>query len=87
MRDSNRQDCACGACRGSGWLGFTKNVDGRNLPWSAACYCPAGVYLTEAREPHRQGDPRPIRVNHAPREVYERHIAKADELREQRRAA
>lgn len=91
---ANGQGCNCGACRGTGWLGFPKTiVDERGtrvLPWSGACYCAAGQYLTEDREPAKQGDPKPVRVTQAPREVYARRLAEADSLREasaQRRAA
>jgi len=87
-RISNRQGCACGACLGTGWLGYHREVvteQGECVtdrhPWAGACYCVAGVHLTQSREPNRPTDPRPVVVHHVPREVYTRRLAEADERR------
>lgn len=88
-RLSNAQDCDCGACHGSGWIGYRREVTTihgelvrESRPHAGACYCPAGLYLTQNREPNRPTDPRPVVVHHAPREEYTRRLREADERRE-----
>lgn len=89
---ANGQGCACGACRGTGWLAFDKTIVDKNgvakaFGWSGACYCRAGIYLTEEREPAKAGDPKPVVIQHAPREVYTRRLADADAHRAAQEAA
>ena len=46
MRESN-----CLACNGSGIIAFKRTMGERkNMPWSAACRCERGRYLSTPRE-------------------------------------
>lgn len=70
----------CAACHDTGFLPFAKEFaneatgEVRRLPWSGACYCPRGVWLTQPREGSTQSG-RPVLVTHAPRDVYTAKLA------------
>ena len=49
----------CKACRETGWVSFQREVDGHSLPWSGACLCARGRYLSEPRECRPSGAPLP----------------------------
>lgn len=70
----------CPACRDSGWLRYTKD----KMPWAGACYCAKGRWLNSERpasqQDQRKNPPTPVRVAHAPRDVYRDKLDEADEV-------
>lgn len=69
----------CGACRDTGWVHFKRTVRKlTNMPWSAACLCERGRYLSSDREwPPGRNDRRgekPVKVQPVDRELYYRRL-------------
>ena len=56
----------CPACRDTGWFHFTHFVKGRGLPWSAACLCDKGRFLSTERPHHVKSLPKPSDPNSLP---------------------
>lgn len=66
----------CVACRDTGWVHFTRAIKGRKLPWSAACLCSKGQYLSSDRPHHVKSLPKPNDPNSLPPPIVVQPVAR-----------
>ena len=65
----------CVVCRDTGWVGFTRTIKSTRYPWSAACLCEKGMYLSSPRTVDKNMAKRgmnliPVLVQPIDREIY-----------------